>query len=127
MGHSSISCIRLTALKMKFLLLASLFILSVVAEPEAQHETVGFVQHLNGAIVPDDTTSVKAQKALHYTAHVNAALNGFKSPFWYQIDSTPNPPRDTLVPSGFIVEKPSLTRKPQLPKGPILGQLPRGQ
>merc|ERR1712156_1000354 len=32
-------------LTMKFLILASLFVLSVVAEPEAQHFTAGFVQH----------------------------------------------------------------------------------
>merc|ERR1711920_480153 len=60
-----------SALKMKFLILACL-VLSAVAKPEPQHETVGFTKHLNGAVVPVDTTSVLQQKALH----------GFKFPFY---------------------------------------------
>merc|ERR1739838_694400 len=55
-------------LTMKFLILASLFVLSVVAEPEAQHFTAGFVQHHNGAVVPQDTDSVKAAKVQHLSA-----------------------------------------------------------
>ena len=59
-----------------FQILASLFVLSVVAEaePEAepQHFTSGFVQHANGAITPDDTDSVKAVKAIHANAKLNA-------------------------------------------------------
>jgi len=52
---------------MKFLILASLFVLSVVAEPEAepQHHTAGFVRYTNGALVPEDTDSVKLAKAAH--------------------------------------------------------------
>jgi hypothetical protein len=53
---------------MKFIILASLFVLSVVAEPEAQHFTSGFVQHHNGAVVPQDTESVKIAKAQHASA-----------------------------------------------------------
>merc|ERR1712223_784223 len=70
-----------SALKMKFLILACL-VLSAVAEPEPQHETVGFTKHLNGAVVPVDTTSVLQQKALHGAAHATAAVNGFKFPFY---------------------------------------------
>jgi len=66
---------------MKFLILACL-VLSAVAEPEPQHETVGFTKHLNGAVVPVDTTSVLQQKALHGAAHATAAVNGFKFPFY---------------------------------------------
>jgi hypothetical protein len=54
---------------MKFIVLASLFVLSVFAEPEAeaeaQHLTKGYVQHPNGALVPEDTDSVKVAKAQH--------------------------------------------------------------
>jgi len=70
-----------SASKMKFLILACL-VLSAVAEPEPQHETVGFTKHLNGAVVPVDTTSVLQQKALHGAAHATAAVNGFKFPFY---------------------------------------------
>merc|ERR1711997_138849 len=66
---------------MKFLILACI-VLSAVAEPEPQHETVGFTKHLNGAVVPVDTTSVLQQKALHGAAHATAAVNGFKFPFY---------------------------------------------
>merc|ERR1712018_819721 len=41
---------------------------------------MGFVQHLNGAVVPQDTTSVLAQKQLHMNAHATA-VNGYKYPF----------------------------------------------
>merc|ERR1711920_571120 len=70
-----------SASKMKFLILACL-VLSAVAEPEPQHETVGFTKHLNGAVVPVDTASVLQQKALHGAAHATAAVNGFKFPFY---------------------------------------------
>merc|ERR1712088_901015 len=70
-----------SASTMKFLILACL-VLSAVAEPEPQHETVGFTKHLNGAVVPVDTTSVLQQKALHGAAHATAAVNGFKFPFY---------------------------------------------
>merc|ERR1711920_205090 len=70
-----------SASKMKFLILACL-VLSAVAEPEPQHETVGFTKHLNGAVVPVDTTSVLQQKALHGAAHATAAFNGYKFPFY---------------------------------------------
>merc|ERR1712242_397229 len=66
---------------MKFLILACL-VLSALAKPEPQHETVGFTKHLNGAVVPVDTTSVLQQKALHGAAHATAAVNGFKFPFY---------------------------------------------
>merc|ERR1711936_560918 len=62
-------------LTMKFLILASLFVLSVVAEPEAQHFTAGFVQHHNGAVVPQDTDSVKVAKVQHHAAKNTAYLN----------------------------------------------------
>merc|ERR1712223_1254 len=70
-----------SALKMKFLIVACL-ILSAVAKPKPQHETVGFTKYLNGAVVPVDTTSVLQQKALHGAAHATAAVNGFKSLFY---------------------------------------------
>merc|ERR1712223_1726440 len=65
---------------MKFLIIACLA-LSAMAEPEPQHDTYGFVKHLNGAVVPTDTTSVLEQKALHGAAHATAAVNGYKFPF----------------------------------------------
>merc|ERR1712086_391266 len=79
-------------LKMKFLILASLFVLSVVADPEAEaeairpldltHKTSGFVRYTNGAITPEDTDSVKAAKIQHHT--LKAALtNNKKTPFAY--------------------------------------------
>jgi len=70
-----------SASKMKLLVIACLF-LSAMAEPEPQHETAGFVTHLNGAVVPIDTTGVLQQKALHGAAHATAAFNGFKFPFY---------------------------------------------
>jgi len=68
---------------MKFLILASLFVLSVVAEPEAepQHHTAGFVAYTNGALVPEDTDSVKAAKIQHLTA--KAALYAQPMPLKY--------------------------------------------
>jgi len=63
---------------MKFIILASLFVLSVVAEPEAQHFTAGFVQHHNGAVVPQDTDSVKVAKVQHLAAKNTAYLNAGK-------------------------------------------------
>jgi len=68
---------------MKFLILASLFVLSVVAEPEAepQHHTAGFVAYTNGALVPEDTDSVKAAKIQHLTA--KAALYAHQMPLKY--------------------------------------------
>merc|ERR1712021_249712 len=79
-------------LKMKFLILASLFVLSVVADPEAEaeairpldltHKTSGFVRYTNGAITPEDTDSVKAAKIQHHT--LKAALTeNKKTPFAY--------------------------------------------
>merc|ERR1712086_1092905 len=79
-------------LKMKFLILASLFVLSVVADPEAEaeairpldltHKTSGFVRYTNGAITPEDTDSVKAAKIQHHT--LKAALtDNKKTPFAY--------------------------------------------
>jgi len=68
---------------MKFLILASLFVLSVVAEPEAepQHHTAGFTAYTNGALVPQDTDSVKAAKIQHLTA--KAALYAQPMPLKY--------------------------------------------
>jgi len=68
---------------MKFLILASLFVLSVVAEPEAepQHHTAGFTAYTNGALVPEDTDSVKAAKIQHLTA--KAALYTQPMPLKY--------------------------------------------
>merc|ERR1719418_383200 len=78
-------------LKMKFLILASLFVLSVVADPEAEaqhdltHKTSGFVRYTNGAITPEDTDSVKAAKIQHHT--LKAALNEEKkTPFTYAVN-----------------------------------------
>merc|ERR1711997_1258613 len=80
-------------LKMKFLILASLFVLSVVADPEAEaqrpldltHKTSGFVRYTNGAITPEDTDSVKAAKIQHHT--LKAALNdNKKTPFTYAVN-----------------------------------------
>merc|ERR1712083_1250469 len=83
-------------LKMKFLILASLFVLSVVADPEAEaqigepgldltHKTSGFVRYTNGAITPEDTDSVKAAKIQHHT--LKAALNDEKkTPFTYAVN-----------------------------------------
>merc|ERR1712051_9913 len=82
-------------LKMKFLILASLFVLSVVADPEAQaqhgldltHKTSGFVRYTNGAITPEDTASVKAAKIQHHT--LKAALTDDllkKTPVTYAVN-----------------------------------------
>jgi len=80
-------------LKMKFLILASLFVLSVVADPEAEaqhgldltHKTSGFVRYTNGAITPEDTASVKAAKIQHHT--LKAALtDNKKTPFTYAVN-----------------------------------------
>merc|ERR1712172_41709 len=80
-------------LKMKFLILASLFVLSVVADPEAEaqhgldltHKTSGFVRYTNGAITPEDTDSVKAAKIQHHT--LKAALtDDKKTPFTYAVN-----------------------------------------
>merc|ERR1711935_181489 len=56
---------------------------SVVAEPEAepQHHTAGFVAYTNGALVPEDTDSVKAAKIQHLTA--KAALYAHQMPLKY--------------------------------------------
>merc|ERR1711971_1347714 len=82
-------------LKMKFLILASLFVLSVVADPEAEaqhgldltHKTSGFVRYTNGAITPEDTASVKAAKIQHHT--LKAALTDDllkKTPVTYAVN-----------------------------------------
>merc|ERR1711971_1214015 len=80
-------------LKMKFLILASLFVLSVVADPEAEaqrpldltHKTSGFVRYTNGAITPEDTDSVKAAKIQHHT--LKAALtDNKKTPVTYAVN-----------------------------------------
>merc|ERR1712051_1078880 len=83
-------------LKMKFLILASLFVLSVVADPEAEaqfpaldltHKTSGFVRYTNGAITPEDTDSVKAAKIQHHT--LKAALTDDllkKTPVTYAVN-----------------------------------------
>merc|ERR1711971_1262773 len=82
-------------LKMKFLILASLFVLSVVADPEAEaqhgldltHKTSGFVRYTNGAITPEDTDSVKAAKIQHHT--LKAALTDNllkKTPVTYAVN-----------------------------------------
>merc|ERR1712172_279886 len=80
-------------LKMKFLILASLFVLSVVADPEAgaqhgldlTHKTSGFVRYTNGAITPEDTASVKAAKIQHHT--LKAALtDNKKTPVTYAVN-----------------------------------------
>merc|ERR1712153_223594 len=84
--------LNIFSLKMKFLILASLFVLSVVADPEAEaeairpldltHKTSGFVRYTNGAITPEDTDSVKAAKIQHHT--LKAALtDNKKTPFAY--------------------------------------------
>merc|ERR1712242_424558 len=83
---------------MKFLILACL-VLSAVAEPEPQHETVGFTKHLNGAVVPVDTTSVLQQKALHGAAHATAAVNGFKFPFYVRPAPVVKAAEEALVPA----------------------------
>jgi len=65
---------------MKFLIIGSLFVLSVSARPDAEPQfyrkgidhTSGFVRYTNGAIVPDDTASVKAVKAEHLMAKAYA-------------------------------------------------------
>merc|ERR1712156_766691 len=78
--------LKIQVFAMKFLILASLFVLSVVAEPEAeaepQHFTAGLVQHPNGAITPDDTDSVKAVKALHMDAKFGAHSYNFAKGFY---------------------------------------------
>ena len=61
----------------------------VAAEPETfhhlgAHATAGYVKHMNGAVVPQDTASVKAAKGLHMAAKHNAALNGYAMPYVYQ-------------------------------------------
>ena len=54
-------------------IIGSLFVLSVSARPDAEPQfyrkgidhTSGFVRYTNGAIVPDDTASVKAVKVIY--------------------------------------------------------------
>merc|ERR1711863_194379 len=41
----------------------------------AHTQTMGMVQHANGAVVPDDTLSVKAAKVDHLSAKATAYLN----------------------------------------------------
>merc|ERR1712223_1649320 len=83
---------------MKFLIIACLA-LSAVAEPEPQHDTYGFVKHLNGAVVPTDTTSVLEQKALHGAAHATAAVNGYKFPFYVRPAVAPVPVAKAVEPT----------------------------
>merc|ERR1712029_1216448 len=73
---------------MRFLVIASVLAF-VAAEPETfhhlgAHATAGYVKHMNGAVVPEDTASVKAAKGLHMAAKHNAALNGYAMPYVYQ-------------------------------------------
>merc|ERR1711963_148677 len=73
---------------MRFLVIASVLAF-VAAEPESfhhlgAHATAGYVKHMNGAVVPEDTASVKAAKGLHMAAKHNAALNGYAMPYVYQ-------------------------------------------
>merc|ERR1712012_279787 len=73
---------------MRFLVIASVLAF-VAAEPETfhhlgAHATAGYVKHMNGAVVPQDTASVKAAKGLHMAAKHNAALNGYAMPYVYQ-------------------------------------------
>ena len=61
----------------------------VAAEPESfhhlgAHATAGYVKHMNGAVVPDDTVSVKAAKGLHMAAKHNAVMSGYAMPYVYQ-------------------------------------------
>ena len=61
----------------------------VAAEPETfhhlgAHATAGYVKHMNGAVVPDDTASVKAAKGLHMAAKHNAVMSGYAMPYVYQ-------------------------------------------
>merc|ERR1712170_178862 len=50
------------------------------------HHTAGYVQHPSGAVVPDDTPSVKAAKAQHFHAK---AVEYAKKPFVYTYAHTP--------------------------------------
>jgi len=73
---------------MRFLVIASVLAF-VAAEPETfhhlgAHATAGYVKHMNGAVVPEETASVKAAKGLHMAAKHNAALNGYAMPYVYQ-------------------------------------------
>merc|ERR1712012_820332 len=73
---------------MRFLVIASVLAF-VAAEPETfhhlgAHATAGYAKHMNGAVVPEDTASVKAAKGLHMAAKHNAALNGYAMPYVYQ-------------------------------------------
>merc|ERR1712083_206484 len=61
------------------------FLAIVAAEPETElqnlgpHSTHGFVRYPNGALVPEDTASVKAAKTLHHTAKTTAKFNGYSA------------------------------------------------
>merc|ERR1712111_190552 len=73
---------------MRFLVIASVLAF-VAAEPETfhhlgAHATAGYVKHMNGAVVPEDTASVKAAKGLHMAAKHNAAMSGYAMPYVYQ-------------------------------------------
>merc|ERR1711976_334110 len=70
---------------MRFLVIASVLAF-VAAEPESfhhlgAHATAGYVKHMNGAVVPEDTASVKAAKGLHMAAKHNAFMNGYAMPY----------------------------------------------
>merc|ERR1712029_799316 len=73
---------------MRFLVIASVLAF-VAAEPETfhhlgAHATAGYVKHMNGAVVPEDTASVKAAKGLHMAAKHNAVMSGYAMPYVYQ-------------------------------------------
>merc|ERR1712141_676486 len=73
---------------MKYLIIVSILAI-VAAEPEAEllnlgpHSTHGFVRYPNGAMVPEDTASVKAAKTLHHTSKTTAKFNGYSAPYPY--------------------------------------------
>jgi len=91
---------------MNFFVLASLLVASVVAEPEAQHFSQGYVKYGNGAVTPEDTDSVKMAKAVHATAHVNAAFNGYKAPgFYYSPMVKAVAPQVNFVPTQYVAPK----------------------
>merc|ERR1711976_316089 len=114
---------------MRFLVIASVLAF-VAAEPETfhhlgAHATAGYVKHMNGAVVPEDTASVKAAKGLHMAAKHNAAVNGFVKPYVYQPMVKPVAP---LVQTPKVVSykapemKPIAYTKPMVYTKPVVTQ-----
>merc|ERR1711936_598803 len=103
---------------MKYLIIVSLLAI-VAAEPEAEllnlepHSTHGFVRYPNGALVPEDTASVKAAKTLHHTAKTTAKFNGYSAPPYPYLLKVLTPKK---------IEEPTVSETEKIIAAPIFNQ-----